>query len=341
MISRDYRIGRQVMPFKRSIARKVSYSLAVFVGFFGLVEGSLRAFNVCPLERARDGVTNWQSSPLWDGEFYVFPPGDDINSDGLRDREHESLNPDGVHRVVFLGDSVTYGWPIHRKHNYPSQLARLLIADGCEVEIFNVALPGWTTRQQLIAYRRIVRKYEPHHVILGVCLNDIPEMQNNLAKPSSALTAAFRHSHLVRWVMRPHAWEIKRVNELFDRIPSPLVVSAWELFFREIRELEKEVRSDGAQLSVVVFPFHFQVYEKTPPPRPQETIAEFCERQSIPYLDALPSLKTMRGKGFHDRNHLSKEGAAVAAEAIRETGWFPRCDPGNRSENSYNGSKSE
>ena len=47
----------------------------------------------------------------------------------------------------------------------------------------NVALWGWSTRQERTAWQRIARGYQPDQAVLAVCLNDIPELQNNLARP--------------------------------------------------------------------------------------------------------------------------------------------------------------
>src|SRR6185503_5391297 len=118
------------------------------------------------------------------------------NKEGLRDREHVVEKPKGVLRVACLGDSVTLGWGIPPESAYPQQLQDRLDARGLDAEVLNIALGGWTTRQELIAYRRIARRYHPDQVILGICLNDIPEMQNNLSRPPRWLTGLFRRSAL-------------------------------------------------------------------------------------------------------------------------------------------------
>ena len=55
----------------------------------------------------------------------------------------------------------------------------------------------------------VVRAYRPHAVILAVCLNDIPELQNNLARPPEWLAGLFRRSALVRRVVNAKGREIK------------------------------------------------------------------------------------------------------------------------------------
>ena len=62
----------------------------------------------------------------------------------------------------------------------------------------NVALMGWSTRQERIAWQRIARHYRPDQVVLAVCLNDIPELFNNLSRPPRWLARLHEPSALVR-----------------------------------------------------------------------------------------------------------------------------------------------
>ena len=47
---------------------------------------------------------------------------------------------------------------------------------------------GFFPQQQVIAYQRVARKYRPDQVLLGVCLNDIPELTSNLNPPPAQLS---------------------------------------------------------------------------------------------------------------------------------------------------------
>ena len=70
--------------------------------------------------------------------------------------------------VVFLGDSVTLGDQIKPEEAYPQVLRGAALARRAgRVEVFNVALWGWSTRQERIAYERIARKYRPDQVVLA------------------------------------------------------------------------------------------------------------------------------------------------------------------------------
>jgi HEAT repeat protein len=279
------------------------------------------------LERA-EYLWDWEEH--WDGDFYTlssaspgWPPGDEINRDGLRDRMHATDKLPGVARVVFLGDSVTFGAGTEAHEAYPQVLQARLDEQGQAIEVFNVGLWGWSTRQQRIAYQRIVRPYAPDRVVVAVCLNDIPEMQNNLNRPPRLVTWLYRHSAFVRWMVDAPGREIQSVEQLFFEAESARVEEGFALFFDELRELRRSVSHDGGTLGIVVFPFRFQVVETAPAPVAQNRIVQFCAEEGIACLDLLPTIREQGESAFVDYDHLSPAGARLVAEALQNSALLP------------------
>jgi HEAT repeat protein/lysophospholipase L1-like esterase len=279
---------------------------------------------------AADYITRWDEG---EREFYTinstatgWPPWEDYNSEGVRDREHAVEKPPGVRRVVCLGDSVTLGTGLSVEDAYPQLLQDRLDALGAPVEVLNVALGGWATRQERLAYLRIARKYDPDLVLLGVCLNDLPELHNNLTRPPRLLGALYPRSALVRWAVGAQAREIRDIEELFQRRDATRVRAAFRRFFAEVERLQREVREDGAALAVLVFPFRGQVSAGAPRPTVQEEIASFCREQGIPFLDLRPSLLEAGEAAFADHVHLTREGTQRVADAVVESGLIPQDD---------------
>lgn len=293
-------------------------SIAALSIFLGGLEGLCRLLGFGEREGVAFYIANWEDQ--WQGDFYVLASGGEINHEGLRDREHAVENPEGVHRIAFLGDSVTFGWKLPRSYSYPAMAERLLEERGEQVEIFNVALPGWSTRQQRIAYQRIARKYRPDHVVLALCLNDVAEMLNNLSKPHPALAFAYRHSYLLRTLLRARDREIGQVEDLFAFPDSERVRRGWSLTLEEIRALAAEVQEDGARFTLLVFPFRFQVREGAPGPLAQQRVAQFSRENGIPYLDLLPAFSSLGEAAFVDYDHLSPQGARLVARTLVGSG---------------------
>jgi HEAT repeat protein/lysophospholipase L1-like esterase len=306
----------------RELASSLLLSLTVTVGLFGVLEGGARVVEKRrPALPVADYIWDWEEK--WQGDFYRiraevsgWPLWEEFNADGLRDRTHAEEKPEGMRRVVFLGDSVTAGAEVQPDEAYPQVLQRRLEAEGRPVEVFNVALWGWSTRQERIAYARLARKYRPDDVVLAVCLNDIPELQNNLTRPPTVVSALFRRSALVRVLVNPAGREIASVEQLFEEPPPAKVEAGMRRFFAEVRALRDEVRADGASFSLIVLPFRFQVLPGAPRPVVQERIASFCAAEGLACLDLLPAIRGMGESAFVDYDHLSPVGARLVASTI-------------------------
>ncbi|HJS59227.1 MAG TPA: HEAT repeat domain-containing protein, partial [Vicinamibacteria bacterium] len=305
----------------RSLAQNLLLSAASSVALLSLIEVVAR---LTEKPRTADhglrGVADWAE---WDGEFYTISGGPrpgDQNRDGVRDRPHAVAKPAGVRRVFCLGDSTTYGQHLLPEQAWPRRLQALLDVRGWGVEVFNVALPGWSARQERIAYRHICRKYGPDQVLLAICLNDIPDMQNNLARPPPLLAWAFSHSALVRRAVDPEARHIQGVRELFQNEETPGVREGYRRFFAEIRALRDEVRTDGASLTLIVLPFRLQLAPDAPPPRPQAALAAFSAAEGIPLLDLLPAFRRAGEGAFVDDDHPTASGAGIVAAEVLGNG---------------------
>jgi HEAT repeat protein/lysophospholipase L1-like esterase len=316
----ERRPGSHRLP---ALVQNLLLSAATVIVVGGAAEGVCRLF-----ERERPApppaayITDWGGSEFATLKSAAtgWPPWEDYNSDGLRDREHAVEKPRGARRVACLGDSVTLGYGIRPQEAWPQVLEDLIDARGQRAEVFNVAFGGWSTRQELIAYRRVARKYRPDDVILGICLNDVPEMQNNLTRPPRFVRALYRRSALVRTAIGARRREIASVEELFRDPTSPKVKDAFRLLFDDIRALRTDVRADGGRLAVVVFPFRFQVLPGAPAPSAQRAIAEFCASEGLPFFDALPALRDLGEAAFIDYDHFSPAGARRVAEAVADSG---------------------
>ena len=312
--------------------RNLGLAVASTVVFGGLLEGAARLLEPPPVQR-EEYLWDW-SERFKDREFYTlekgegYPPNEETNVDGLRDITRPVETREGLRRIIVLGDSVVFGHGLEPSQAFPQLLEASLRASGRDVDVFNLALPGWSTRQERLAYERIARKYKPNAVLLAVCLNDLAELQINLTKPPAYLLALFKHSAAVRLALGASRREIGAVEELFRDPESARVKSAFQLFFQEVRSLRDEVVKDGAGFQVVVFPFRFQLEPNAPPPTVQERIAAFGATESVPVFDVLRDLKEDKSPThlFLDYDHFSEAGHVRVAQLLdRELSRsFPR-----------------
>jgi len=127
-----------------------------------------------------DPNLGWKLKPgasgEWNGEGSSFVQ---VNSEGLRDREHTKAKPPNTLRVAVLGDSFTEAIHVPVEQTFWSKLERKL--GNCEavkgrknVEVMNFGVQGYGTAQELIMLRKKVWDYSPDIVILAFFIgNDI------------------------------------------------------------------------------------------------------------------------------------------------------------------------
>jgi hypothetical protein len=154
-------------------AQNLALMLASLVVAIAILELGLRAADVSyPLLQDRDeqrgfalrpGASGWWKR---EGEAFVR-----INSDGLRDREHDHAKPDDTIRVAILGDSYAEARSVALEDTFWSVLERAL--QECQsrqaknVEVINFGVTDYGTAQELLTLRHQVWKYAPDVVVLA------------------------------------------------------------------------------------------------------------------------------------------------------------------------------
>ncbi len=123
---------------------------------------------------------------LEEGQFAVVPadePGliytlrpnfEGTNAQGYLDDEHAIAKPEGVFRIVVIGDSVATGQEGQRVDSFVETLERMLdeTSAGRPVEIIMLARSGYATSQQLVLLRTEAFTYDPDLILWSYCLND-------------------------------------------------------------------------------------------------------------------------------------------------------------------------
>lgn len=122
-----------------------------------------------------DPETGWSLQPGATGRWFNPPYEYDvdvvINSQGLRDVERVGYDkPDGVFRILLLGDSYVEGLRVPLEQTFGKVLEAALNASapaGLRYEVVNAGVSGWGTDQQLLWLRSEGAKYQPDLVLLA------------------------------------------------------------------------------------------------------------------------------------------------------------------------------
>jgi lysophospholipase L1-like esterase len=302
----------------------------------------------------RDDSLGWKLRPgaedVWGGTRVR------VNTKGLRGPEVAHEKPVGTRRLLFLGDSVTFGLGLEYEDTFPALVAaRLGDAGGLPVEAVNAGVGGYSPWQQHLYLVEEGIRYAPDLVVVSFVLNDVTE-KFDLARFGGAgegwQLARNASSQLGKWLERlasrssivyfvrelgarlrfgadvkegARERETLDVRALVETPERPDVVRAWEVTLGNLGEIVDFCAERELPLLLVVVPFRFQLEEEGGG-APQAVVGAFARDRSVPILDLLPrfaaALAASGGSPddyFMDDVHLGPAGSALVADAIAES----------------------
>ncbi len=99
-----------------------------------------------------------------------------INRQGMRDdRDFSYKKPDGVRRIISLGDSYTIGYEVDVDQTFSAVLERELRKAGHDVEVLNAGVSGFSNAEEALYLERELLKYDPDLVVLSFYVNDLTD----------------------------------------------------------------------------------------------------------------------------------------------------------------------
>ncbi len=152
---------------------------AIFLAVFGLaIEGGLRLLNLGPKPTINEfhpklgwvktkNITAQRATSEFDVTYT-------INGLGLRDDDDLDLEkPEGMKRILFLGDSFTLGYTVDRSHLFVDLLGAKFEKEGRKIQVINGGTEGYSSDQELCWLREEGLKFDPDLVIMNFYQNDV------------------------------------------------------------------------------------------------------------------------------------------------------------------------
>jgi hypothetical protein len=148
-------------------------------------------------------------------------------------RTHPVEKPDDTFRIVFVGDSWTFGMGVSEAQSYPAQfemVAREMVKNK-KIEAWNLSLPGYNTLNEITALEFFFDQLQPDAVVFSPMPNDANSSHG--ISPSGRLTS----SRQVLPFFEDDLWLLYR-RRLFD---SDLLRSRWRTAFHAMQELSQRL----------------------------------------------------------------------------------------------------
>lgn len=244
-----------------------------------------------------------------------------IDSCGLRVRQeewHRKLG-DGM-RILFLGDSVTFGYRLPAEDGFVEVVSDLLAqrADSAKCVTLNGGTTAYAPSQELDWLLHEGADLAPEVVILQISLNDITSGFHAEAGWDPSVHPEFaqmhRDPHWSAFMRLAFDWgrtraygrdlaaaaiatEELRLDELFEPIETQRVQSAWRRAESDWRRMAAFCHERDIPLVFLLVPVQSQILDAEASTLPQSKLAAFAADIGADCLDVLPDLRR------HCRNH--------------------------------------
>jgi lysophospholipase L1-like esterase len=250
-----------------------------------------------------------------------------INDQGFRTRGGLGARQPGVKRLLFLGDSHTEAYDVDDANTYTALIEQRM-SQTRPVEVVSLGVAGYSTDQELLAYLRYGRPYQPDVVILQFCSNDPPFnvlggywrghkprferygdmlLLTGVPVPNNRNTELFGRSLLQRSALMLSLEHVLRQVVIRQKIRrTPDAEEGWRVTALLLRDLDTIVRSDGARLVV----FHADRN-----PESESRLRAILKALDVPYLDTA-SAYSDDAASYWRGPHWNEKGQRAIAEVL-------------------------
>ncbi len=218
-------------------------------------------------------------------------------------------------RVLFLGDSCTFGVGVEDHETLPARVQERLRDVSCT----NAGVPGYTAFQGLRLLEELLPQILPHVVVINFGRNDSLVWDGR----SDLEHAAQLERQRARW------WNRLRCVHLAARLlrtappPQPPQGGAPRLsdaeFEATVRDMIAACRAHGAWPVLLIWPERLQMTEERTHSK-QRVLLRLAEAERLPCLDLTPHLRGGGGAALYlDVVHANAAGCELAAEPVEAT----------------------
>jgi lysophospholipase L1-like esterase len=222
-----------------------------------------------------------------------------LNKFGARSNTSNLIN--NKNNIIFLGDSLTYGFGLRNEDTYPYLLQQQLKQNHIECESINFAKPAFNTIKNLALYKELYKKIPHNLLIYGLHLNDLINF------PTSKIINEINHSYnpesrplsaLYRYIMKLIETKKQRKKNVEDILKQgSLEYSQFRDNIEAIRKIKIYADEIGVPFIVVILPVLIDL-ENYPLQSIHETLYEIFKNEKIDYLDVTTAFINFKDKNL-------------------------------------------
>jgi hypothetical protein len=244
------------------------------------------------------------------------------------------------YRVLFLGDSFTYGSGVGDASKTFVHLAqeRLNAAQPLpqkkQYQVFNGGVPASFVNTWVVLFEQAVDPFAPDMVVAVFFLRDgvagvtsVGQVRRIREEMTRLLDQSwlFRHWHTYRF-FREHRELRELSHEYLGKLRDGYLGSAeqtqeWRRAQAGLLHIKERASQQGARFAIVIFPVLFELDEDYPLAEVCDTIEAFCHDHDIPVFSLLPTFMHRHAPSLWVSpldQHPNERAHALAADAISD-----------------------
>lgn len=280
-----------------------------------------------------------------------------INERGLRGRVYDYAKDKGVERILFLGDSVVFGFGVDTADVVSSKVEQIIRDQGKQIESINTGIPSYNTDQEVAFLEREGVRYNPDWVVLGFYWNDVSDKSSVKVSKNGWLIEResdeenisefnkfwisengylvrnlIKRSRLIYGLMQAYksflSGRSDNLNanlraDILEGRSTQYLENRWADIGAALQKFRGLADKYGFRPLIAVFPIPPALAKPYPDNKFVETVRGLAVRSGIPLLDLDPGFRNAY-KGHeslfipYDSDHPNAAGHAVAAREIVE-----------------------
>jgi lysophospholipase L1-like esterase len=266
-------------------------NLQVFPGTDKLFEADPKLF-----WRLRSNLSDVKAAERLPDREYPFS----VSTDSAGRRRHRQIK-DPKSKILFLGDSCTFGIPVSDRESFPS-----LVQDRLgDAQCINAGVPGYSAFQGRVLLESITQQADI--VVITFWPND-RSVWDQLSDPEHAelieaeRAGEFSRLRVLRLLRRAGPSNRRRLNE--------------EEFADQIRRLVRACVARRMRPLLLIWPAKSQMDQALTISH-QEVLRQIAREDGVAQLDLVPIFRSRKESSlFADSVHATRQGYGVVADAV-------------------------
>jgi len=271
------------------------------------------------------------------------------NSDGFRGKEFRIPKPSNTFRIVFLGDSFTFGEGVKDDDIFTEKLAHLLNENrtikATHFESLNFGVGGYNTEQSLFLLKNYALKTDPDSIILTHTLNDAEPKLYFTDPTTRKIKRRSRESHISEGLPDPkppetllyklrtaqmvwQATQNRNLNGQMIRYYRSLYDEGnpgWKTTAKSLWEFSNICESRRIECTILLFPLIFRLDDRYPFKTIHEKIKTEIKSGKSNRIHFIDLFEHLKGRNHTDLwvhptdQHPNEFAHRIVAEAIFKT----------------------